>query len=268
MAANEQSSRWNLLLAMLAQRGRLTVAEVCAELGVSEATVRRDFGVLAAQQLAARTHGGVVATTVAYDLPARYRTASTDLSKQRIAEVAASRIRLGSVVGFNGGTTTSATARQLAARPDIAGSALRPALTVVTNALNIATELVLRPTIRCISLGGAARTESYELTGSLTMTSLRDLWLDLLVLGVDALCAELGASCRHDDEAAVNAAMVRRAGRVVVVATGDKVGERTLATICAASAVHELVTDLRAPQEALDELREIGVTVTVVPDGA
>jgi DeoR family transcriptional regulator, aga operon transcriptional repressor len=268
MAANEQSSRWNLLLALLAQRGRLTVAEVCAELGVSEATVRRDFGVLAAQQLAARTHGGVVATTVAYDLPARYRTASNDQAKQRIAEVAAGRIRIGSVVGFNGGTTTSATARQLSVRPDIAGSTHRPALTVVTNALNIATELVLRPTVRCISLGGAARTESYELTGSLTMASLRDLWLDLLVLGVDALCADLGASCRHDDEAEVNAAMVRRAGRVIVVATGEKIGERTFATICRASAVHELVTDARAPRSALDELGEIGVAITVVPDGA
>ncbi len=266
MAANERAARWNQLLAMLAERGRLSVGEVCEELGVSEATVRRDFTDLASQQLASRTHGGVVATSVAYDLPARYKTSATDLAKQQIAEVAAGRVRIGSVVGFNGGTTTSATARMLVARPEVAAASLRPAVTVVTNSLNIASELVLRPAVRCICLGGAARTESYELTGSLTMSALRDLWLDLLILGVDAVCADLGASCRHDDEAAVNAAMVRRAGRVVVVTTGDKVGTRAFATICPASAVHELITDSRAPQEALAELRELGVAVTVVPD--
>jgi DeoR family transcriptional regulator, aga operon transcriptional repressor len=266
VVANERAARWNRLLALLAERGRLSVVEVCDELGVSEATVRRDFTDLASQQLASRTHGGVVATSVAYDLPARYKTSATDLAKQQIAEVAASRVRIGSVVGFNGGTTTSATARMLVTRPEVASSAQRPAVTVVTNSLNISSELVLRPSVRCICLGGAARTESYELTGSLTMSALRDMWLDLLILGVDALCADLGASCRHDDEAAVNAAMVRRAGRVIVVTTGDKVGTRAFAVICPASGIHELITDSRAPEAALAELRELGVAVTVVAD--
>src|ERR1019366_9331786 len=75
------------------------------------ATVRWDFRELAAQQLVTRTHGGVVATSVAYELPARYKSAMADDDKERIAR--------GSVVGFNGGTTTSATARQLAARADL-----------------------------------------------------------------------------------------------------------------------------------------------------
>ena len=95
------------------------MSQVCAELGVSEATVRRDFRELAAQQLVTRTHGGVVATSVAYELPARYKSAMADDDKERIARAAALLIAPGSVVGFNGGTTTSATARQLAARADL-----------------------------------------------------------------------------------------------------------------------------------------------------
>ena len=57
-ATHDRAPRWSLLLQLLAERGRLSVAEVCQELGVSEATVRRDFNELAAQQLATRTHGG------------------------------------------------------------------------------------------------------------------------------------------------------------------------------------------------------------------
>lgn len=78
----------------------------------------------------------------------------SDDAKQRIARAAALMVDLGTVVGLNGGTTTSATARQLAARGDLARSSDRPAITVVTNALNIATEMVLRPFIRSVSLGG------------------------------------------------------------------------------------------------------------------
>jgi DNA-binding Lrp family transcriptional regulator len=58
-----------MLLDALSIHKRLSVTEAAELLGVSAATVRRDFKELARQQLATRTHGGVVATTVAYDLP-------------------------------------------------------------------------------------------------------------------------------------------------------------------------------------------------------
>jgi DeoR family transcriptional regulator, aga operon transcriptional repressor len=261
----DRGARWSALISLLAERGRLSVTEVVDALGVSEATVRRDFGDLAAQQLVTRTHGGIVAAAVAYDLPARYKQAGTDDAKDRIAAYAADLAVEGSVVGFNGGTTTSAVARRLAARSDLAMSSSRPAMTVVTNALNIATEMVLRPFLRCVSLGGVARPESYELSGPLASMVLGELWLDTCFLGVDGLDVEGGASCLHEGEAGINALMVERAERVVVVAAGSKVGRRTFARICPSSRVDVLVTDDSAPVEALDDLRAAGVAVEVVP---
>jgi DeoR family transcriptional regulator of aga operon len=237
---------------------------VVEELGVSEATVRRDFGELAAQQLVTRTHGGVVATAIAYDLPARYKHAGNDTAKERIAEFAADLVAEGSVVGFNGGTTTSATARRLAARADLAAATRRPAITVVTNALNIATEMVLRPFIRCVSLGGVARPESYELSGPLASMIMGEVWLDTVVLGVDAVSAAAGATCQHEGEAGINSLMVQRSDRVVVVATGDKVGRRAFARICPTNRIDTLVTDSTASADAIDDLRAAGVRVEVV----
>ncbi|MEU6203986.1 DeoR/GlpR family DNA-binding transcription regulator, partial [Micromonospora musae] len=162
----DRSRRLQSLLEILAARGgRLSVAEGAAALQVSEATVRRDFTVLAEQQLVTRTHGGIVASSVAYDLPVRYRYRGDRSTKERIATTAAGLVEPGSVVGLNGGTTTSATARHLAARPDLTQVTNRPALTVVTNALNIATEMVLRQSVRTVILGGVALPQSYELTG-------------------------------------------------------------------------------------------------------
>lgn len=262
----DRSRRWRALLDLLAERGRLSVTEVAAQLGVSEATVRRDFTELARQQLVTRTHGGVVATAVAYDLPARYRAASGDSPKERIASAAADLVDAGTVVGFNGGTTTSAVARRLATRSDLAGGSghARPALTVVTNALNIATELVLRPHIRTVTLGGVARPQSYELTGPLATLVLAELWFDVLVLGVDGVSAAGGASCHHEGEAGVNAMMVQRADKVVVVATGDKLGRRTFARICDADRLAVVVTDPSAPPAEVEALRAAGVDVRIV----
>ena len=262
--AGGRGGRWNDLLALLAERGRLGVGEVVTELGVSEATVRRDFAQLSAQQLVTRTHGGVTATAVAYNLPARYRPAGRDTAKERIAARAAGLVVPGSVIGLNGGTTTSAVARAVASRADLAMSTERPALTVVTNALNIATEMVLRPFVRCVSLGGVARQESYELTGPLATMVLEQLWLDTLFLGVDAVSAAAGATCHHEGEAAVNTQMVERADRVVVVATGAKLGRRAFARICATSRIETLVTDRSAPADAVSALREAGLTVELV----
>ena len=256
-----RSWRLRTLLDLLAGTGRLSVTDAAGELGVSEATVRRDFTSLAKQQLVTRTHGGVVATSVAYDLPVRYRGGGDDDAKERIAATAADLVERGQVIGFNGGTTTSATARRVAARADLAASTSVPALTVVTNALNIATEMVLRPHIRTVSLGGVARPQSYELVGPLASSMLGELWLDHLVLGADGVTTDTGVSCFHEGEAGINALMVERSGEVTVVAAAEKLGRRTFARICDIGAVRTLVTDESADPAYVEALRGKGVRV-------
>ena len=262
-ARGDRAWRLRTLIDLLAGQGRLSVAAAAHELGVSEATVRRDFTSLANQQLVTRTHGGVVATSVAYDLPVRYRGGGDSDTKERIAALACDLVLPGQVVGFNGGTTTSATARRLAARTDLAESTAKPALTVVTNALNIATEMVLRPYIRTVSLGGVARSQSYELVGPMASSMLRELWLDHLILGVDGFTAEAGASCFHEGEASINALMVQQATVVTVVAAAEKLGRRSFARICETGAVDTLITDESADEQVVESLRANGLHVLI-----
>ncbi|MEV6774291.1 DeoR/GlpR family DNA-binding transcription regulator [Nocardia sp. NPDC051030] len=260
-AAADRPQRWNRLLELLADTGRLSVEEASEVLGVSPATVRRDFTALAEQQLATRTHGGIVASSVAYELPARYRHG--DEAKQRIAEHAAALIDPDAVVGLNGGTTTTAVARALAGRMDLSPTG-DARLTIVTNALNIAAEMVLRPHLRTICLGGMARRESYELHGPLAERSLAELRLATVILGVNALSVEGGAQCTHLDEAGVNAEMVRRADLVIVVATSEKLRRSALARICPIEQVQVLVTDVDADPDAVAEIRAAGIRVDLV----
>ena len=246
------------MLDRLATTGRLGVGEAADLLGVSEATIRRDFSELAKRQLVARNHGGVVATSVAYELPYRYRSSLADDDRTRIAEAAAALVHVGQVIGLNGGTTTTATSRAITAREDLAHDG---EITIVTNALNIATEAVLRPHVQCVSLGGVARPESYEVTGPLATLVLEQLWLDVAIVGVNALSAREGATCRHEEEAAIIRTMIERSKQVICVATGDKLGTRTFASICPAERIDHLVTTVGADPAELDALREAGVEV-------
>lgn len=258
----KRPERWNALLELLARDGRIEVEEAAAELAVSAATIRRDLDELAQQQMLTRTRGGAVGHNLSYDLPLRYKTARRASEKQRIAAAVARMVEPGAVVGLNGGTTTTEIARAIATRGELSGSdGGGPAVTVVTNALNIAHELAVRPQIKIVLTGGVARPQSFELMGPLATGVLNEVSLDLAVLGVDALDPERGASAHHEGEAGINRLMAGRAARVVVAADSSKLGRRAFARICALDEIEVLVTDTGATEEAVAPYTEAGVRV-------
>ncbi|GGV17556.1 transcriptional regulator [Kitasatospora herbaricolor] len=256
--------RWNSLLELLAENGRLDVEEAAQALDVSAATIRRDLDELARQQMVTRTRGGAVAHNVSYDLPLRYKTARHAGAKQRIGAAAAALIAPGEVVGLNGGTTTTEVARALAVRPELverAEGAPGRLLTIVTNALNIANELTVRPQVKIVVTGGVARPQSYELIGPLANAVLDELTLDVTVLGVDAVDVVHGATAHHEGEASVNRLLAERARRVVVVADSSKLGRRVFARICGLDRISALVTDAEVDEELAAAFTEAGVQV-------
>ncbi|MFJ9343219.1 DeoR/GlpR family DNA-binding transcription regulator [Streptomyces sp. NPDC101733] len=263
-----RKERWQRLLDLLVERDGLEVEGAARALGVSAATIRRDLDQLAEQQLLVRTRGGAVPHGVSYELPLRYRTSRRAAEKGRISGAVAALIAPGEVIGLTGGTTTTEVARALASRADLstgaAGSTGSPALTVVTNALNIAGELVIRPQFKIVLSGGVARPQSYELTGPLAQQTLGQLTVDTAVLGVDAFDPVDGAATRHEDEAAVNSLLCERARRVVIAADSSKLGVRAFARICPTSSVDVLVTDTGLPTEVARAFEAAGVEVVRV----
>jgi DeoR/GlpR family transcriptional regulator of sugar metabolism len=261
--------RWNALLELLAANGRLDVEEAASTVGVSAATIRRDLDELAEQQMLVRTRGGAVAHGVSFELPLRYKSSRNASEKQRIAAAVADLIDEGAVVGLNGGTTTTEVGRALALRvaggrqPD-RSSGDAPRLTVVTNALNIASELTVRQQIKIVLTGGVARPQTYELVGPLTAGVLHQIALDVAVLGVDGIDPRLGVMTHQEDEASISRLFAERAQRVVVAADSSKIGRRAFARICDLSALDVLVTDKGIPADTVDRLTDAGVKVITV----
>ena len=250
-----RAARLSVILERLSDGGSVAVTDLAANLGASPATIRRDLVHLEQQRLLARTHGGAIAHAVSYELPLRYKSVRQAEVKRRIADEAAGYVSEGMAIGLTGGTTATEVARALADHGK---------LTIVTNALNIASELAVRPKIKLIVTGGVVRSESYEMSGPIAEASLTGLNLDIAFVGVDGIDARAGCTTHQEVEAHTNAVMVKCSRRVVVVADSSKIGKVAFARICEVTAVSELITDVAADADAVRALTESGVKVTLV----
>jgi DeoR family transcriptional regulator, aga operon transcriptional repressor len=260
--ALERYERWNAILDLLTEAGRVSVEEAASKLNVSEATIRRDLDQLARQQMIRRTRGGAIAYGFCLDLPLRYKIAKQAQEKQRIGTAAAALVRPGMAIGMNGGTTIAELVRALTERADLTDTTEDPQLTVVTNALSIANDLLLWSRAKVVLTGGVVRPQSLELVGPLGGDAvLREVTLDLVLLGVNAIDVTLGASAHHEGEAAVSSLMASLAREVVVVADSSKLGINAFARICPVERVGVLITDSGADPAVLDGFRQAGIRV-------
>ncbi|UJP09442.1 DeoR/GlpR family DNA-binding transcription regulator [Microbacterium sp. KUDC0406] len=254
-----RASRLNAILELLGEQGEISVEELVERFGASAATTRRDLDSLAERRLLTRTHGGAVAQSVAYELPIRYKSHLRTDEKERIAVVASSLVTPGSVVGLSGGTTTTAIAAALAARGDLGDHGL----TVVTNAVNIAAQLAMRPDIKVVVTGGVIRSRSYELVGPFVEQLLEGLWLDISFIGVNGL-SPAGVATTHDEaEADVNRIMAERSRRAAIVADSSKIGVETFAAVGDSELFSTIITDAGVPESARVDLEALGYEIRI-----
>ncbi|MFB4354551.1 DeoR/GlpR family DNA-binding transcription regulator [Microbacterium sp. LS_15] len=255
----KRAARLEAILEMLAGQGEVGVDELVERFEASPATIRRDLDSLAARRLLTRTHGGAVGQSVAYELPIRYKSHQQTGHKERIAAAAARLVEPGAVIGLSGGTTTTAIAGALAARDDLSGVGV----TVVTNAVNIAAQLAMRPDIKVVVTGGVIHSRSFELVGPFVEQLLRGVRLDIAFIGVNAMDPVDGARTDDEREAAVNRMMAERAQRAVIVADSSKVGRGSFASIGGADLFQTLITDRGLSSSLREEFAAAGYRVVV-----
>jgi Transcriptional regulators of sugar metabolism len=258
-----RAERLNAVLDLLAESGQVEVEDIVAKLDVSAATARRDLDALATQQLLTRTRGGAVGQSVAYDLPIRYKREQHTPEKLRIAQAASALVPRGAVVGLCGGTTSTAVATVLGSRPDLMEPSPHPNLTVVTNAINIAAQLVMRPQIKTVVTGGVVHARSYELVGPYSDVVLEKITMDIAFIGVNGIDPLVGATVHDEGEASVNSLMARRATRAVVVADSSKIGRKAFATLGGPKLLTTLITDDGITAEQRAAFVEAGFEVIV-----
>jgi DeoR/GlpR family transcriptional regulator of sugar metabolism len=243
------------ILDLLKQDGQITVRDLVERFSTSAVTLRSDLNALSATGTIVRTHGGAVRQGEATrDYPLRLKASLHREEKARIGKAAASLIQPGEVVILDSGTTTAEIARQIKAR------ALH-AITVITDAMNVVSELVDAPGISVICTGGILRPISHSFVGPQAEAMLKDLHADRLFLAVDGFDLVAGPTTPDLLEAQLNGIMMTVAKEITVVADSSKLGRRSVSRIGSIEQIHRLITDIKAPEEFVQALRARGIEV-------
>jgi DeoR family transcriptional regulator, aga operon transcriptional repressor len=245
--------RRNHLLKLILRDGRVLVSEMSDALGISRITIRKDLDYLESKGLVLRTHGGALTPqeSTLQDPTLQEKEQKQLKEKQHIAKAAASLVEDGHCVLLDSGTTTTAIARELRRFSH---------LTIITNAVNIATELA-GTDFEVILTGGTLRKNSFSLVGPLAEEVLSEMHADILFLGVDGFDAKIGPMTPNVLESRVNRAMVKAAKRVVAVCDSTKFMRRSLALIVPPKAIHTVITDDQIGEHDLELLTSAGIEV-------
>lgn len=252
------SDRRTRTLQLLQERGTVLVAELRDLFGVSDVTVRSDLAYLAKRGLASRTHGGAtVSDRHQRELSFSARERTNAELKQRIGVAAAELIANDHSIVLDASTTALQVARAIKQRQ-------WTELTVVTNGIYTALELLGVPGVTAILTGGVVRETAVSLTGPLGEELLHKVHATIGFFGSAGLTPQRGLMEANLHEAQLKSAMAAASERVVAVVDHTKLGQVALATFAAVERIGLVITDSDADPERLAELRDAGIDVQVV----
>lgn len=155
MSYNKRKRR-EKIMALVLERGAISVGALAEMLDVSMQTIRRDIDELCESESLRRVHGRVELAEDALNTPFDERTGTNFAAKQAIGEAAAKLIPDGASIFISIGSTPLAVARALRGRKG---------LTVITNNLSAAMALSEQVTNRIIIPGGELRLPDRDMLG-------------------------------------------------------------------------------------------------------
>lgn len=251
--------RQEKIIQILLAQHEVTTLELAGMLNVSHWSIRRDLADLEGANKIERFHGGA-RLVVEQSKPALSVEKHREISnaKRQIGMVAASMVRSGEHVAIASGTTTSQVSEAIA---DISKKVF-----VITNALNIATQLSANSYIELTCTGGVAHEDYYALNGPITEATLRNMFFDKAIIGVSGLSIDAGLTVNSPLNAVTIALMMNHAQQVIVVCDHTKFGKASFAHLSGLEAVDILITDQRPLAALEDALLEYGVALYVTSE--
>lgn len=252
--------RQQQIAALIAEKGKISIAELTELYGISGESARRDLRALEQSGLCKRTHGGAIRPQQVSVLPPRDRNFDEMPifdNYDRIAAQAVTLIRPGDMVYLTGGSFGFLMLRHLPA--DLK-------CTLVVNNADIANRLRAFPNIDVYLAGGLMR-KSGSIVDSMAREFMARLHFDLCFITGGGLTAEFGLSNGTDETAALQRQVMRNARRKVLLMPAQKVGTDAFVKVCDAADFDALITDWDCVEDELIRLEEAGVNVTVVQQG-
>lgn len=231
------AERRRAILRALDSDGAVRVADLAAQLAVSEMTVRRDLDAMAADDLLRKVHGGAVTQHSRGEEPhAAVKATQRRAEKAAIADAAAATVKDGATIAISAGTTTTELAHRLRHRSSI---------TVVTNSLTVFAVLTepLGGDGPQVYLTGGVRTPSDALVGPIADTMISSFRVDATYLGVHGFDPDAGLTSPNLAEAQTNRTLIGIGAELLVLADHTKYREIATNVFARLEQIDTLIVD-------------------------
>ena len=218
--------RFALILEQLNEKRTVTVQQLCEALHTSESTIRRDLTELDRQGRLTKVHGGATLPDSRFlaDEPTMEAKETLAVAEKRsIAAAAAALITAEDFVFIDAGSTTLELVRALA------GDALKASY--VTNGVAPARPPAQKG-CRVFLPGGLLRPQTEAIIGAAALTAIQQYNFAKAFMGANGVALNSGFTTPDPEEAAVKAAVIRRARETWFLVDDTKFAQVYPAAIC------------------------------------
>jgi DeoR/GlpR family transcriptional regulator of sugar metabolism len=266
--------RLETLVQAVKKQGNLSYKEAIDMTGCSKDTVRRDFIKLSNKNLVSRTRGGIIfkeppiysydkglsAISPSSQLDSNANTASIKRfqEKRLIGKLAAQKIERNQTVMVDSGSTSLLMAKQFD---------LHTNFTLLTNCIRIATEMLHRPNIHSILLGGDLNLDTWSVMGPDALKMIKSYHVEILFLGAAAVSIDKGLLMSpYSTEAMLKKKMITLADRVILLADSSKIQKFALYSFANITEISTLITDKNLDPHVKEDLESLGIEVEIADD--
>ena len=240
--------------------GASSIQELVDYTNSSPATIRRDLVKLEESGMIERTHGGArLAETSGLEVAFSLREYKQLEEKRAIAQVAYDLLRPETTVLMDAGTTVLQLARAIRLNP--------LPLTVVTNGLALAQELLGLSEVRVIFLGGQLRAENFSSVGPYAEAMLEEFWFDQLFLGTTAVSPDGFLHTLDAGEASMNKKMLARASERILLADAHKFGQTAPFRVAPLAGLSQIISNTTLGKDWLEQINGAGVKLHQAKEG-
>lgn len=226
-------------------------SSLCAEINVSEDTIRRDLQELADEGKVIKVHGGALSHSfnqVHFPVNGVY----SQTQKRSIARKAAALISNGMFVLTSGGTTIIELARSLP--PQLKA-------TFISGSIPAVLEYMHHPNIEVILIGDKISKNSKITVGSEAIAKIKQVKADICFLGTNAIDTESGITDNDWEVVQLKKAMIESCRKVVCLAIAEKVNTVQPIQVCGLSDIDTLITELDPGNPLLKPYVDAGIEV-------
>jgi DeoR/GlpR family transcriptional regulator of sugar metabolism len=243
--------RQSFILHQVNLHNKVLSTDLSKQMKVSDDTIRRDIQRLSEEGKVIKFHGGALSPSF-HNTHASSNDVYAYHQKKIIAQKAVKLIKNGMFVLTTGGTTIIEMARALP--QDLHA-------TFISGSIPALAEYILHPNINVISIGDKISKDSKITVGSDAISRIKELKVDLCILGVSAINLENGVSDNDWEIVQVKRAMIEASQKVVCLTISEKINSRQPFQVCEIKKIDTLITELSPDDALLEPYEHTGINV-------